>query len=110
MKDEYYIAVDLDGTLAYYEKEYMRQGIIGPPIPKMMERVRKWIENGETVKIFTARAADFGNFPLVRKWLEDNGLSELEIINEKDHFMKELWDDRCIQVETNTGERINGGK
>jgi len=39
----------------------------------------------------------------VHTWLIDNGLPELEVTNVKDLNMSELWDDRCIHVETNTG-------
>lgn len=49
-----WIGVDLDGTLAEYNGW---QGIdhIGKPIPKMVNRVKKWLSEGVQVKIFTAR-------------------------------------------------------
>ena len=34
----------------------------------------------------------------------------MPITNKKDHLMKELWDDRAIQVVQNTGERADGKK
>lgn len=50
-----WISVDLDGTLAEYHIWYGADHI-GNPIPAMMERVRRWLEEGVTVKIFTAPA------------------------------------------------------
>jgi hypothetical protein len=32
----------------------------------------------------------------------------LPITNQKDYGMIELWDDRCVQVITNTGRRVGG--
>ncbi len=49
------IAVDLDGTLAHYD-EFRGKDHIGKPIPKMMERVKKWLDEGQKIVIFTARA------------------------------------------------------
>ena len=101
------ILVDLDGTLALYDgwkgKEH-----IGEPVPAMLFRVRNWIENGEEVRIFTARASDKTAIPYVRGWLKKLGLGELEITNTKDFTVTELWDDRAVQVEPNTGKRIDG--
>lgn len=102
-----YIAVDLDGTLAEYHGWHGPDDI-GEPVPLMMSRVLSWLESGVEVRIFTARAADPKKVPAVRQWLKDNGLGELTITNEKDHEMISLWDDRCVQVEHNTGKRIDG--
>jgi len=44
--------------------------------------------------------------PIIRDWLKDNGLPELEITNVKDYYMHRIYDDRCIQVEKNTGRLI----
>lgn len=107
-KDGEWIGVDLDGTLAYHDKW---GGIeqIGKPIPKMLERVKKWISKGKTVKIFTARAAEGPEaIKYVEDWLEENGIGGLEVTNKKDFKLMELWDDRVIQVKKNTGERVDG--
>ena len=39
-----WIGVDLDGTLAHYDKW---RGVehIGKPVPVMLERVKKWLES-----------------------------------------------------------------
>ncbi len=108
MRRSGWIACDLDGTLAYYDglkgPEY-----IGKPIPLMLERVQRWLEMGYTVKIFTARASDPKQIPIIQKWLAEVGLPELEITNVKDYQMQTLWDDRCIQVIPNTGLAVTNG-
>ncbi|MFO7752048.1 MAG: hypothetical protein R6V41_02885 [Desulfobacteraceae bacterium] len=97
--------VDLDGTLAYHEPgSSIAQ--IGEPIPAMMQRVKNMIENGERVKIFTARACDPDQTAMIHRWLKRHGLPELEITNIKDYNMIRLFDDRGIQVEANTGRLI----
>lgn len=99
-----WIGVDLDGTLARYNG-WRGLDHIGAPVPVMLARVKYWLENGFTVKIFTARASEGerGIAP-VKKWLADNGLPDLEVTNQKDFAMIELWDDRAIQVVANTGK------
>ena len=102
-----WIGVDLDRTLAEYN-DWHGPDDIGEPIPIMMARVRAWLESGAEIRIFTARAADPKMVPAVRQWLKDNGLGQLAITNEKDRHMITCWDDRCVQVEPNTGKRIDG--
>jgi hypothetical protein len=99
-----WIGVDLDGTLAEYHG--WNNGKIGAPIPKMMERVNKWIAEGINVKIFTARASAPELISGVQDWLEENGLPRLEVTCVKDFAMIELWDDRCFRVEMNTGNLL----
>lgn len=96
-----WIGVDLDGTLAHYEG--WGDGSIGEPIGEMLFRVRKWIADGVTVKCMTARASDPSEAEKVRAWLDSHGLQEVSITNVKDFAMVELWDDRAVVVERNTG-------
>lgn len=100
-----WIGVDLDGTLAHYEGW---KGIdnIGAPVPKMMARVRRWLREGREVRIFTARVHDPEAYPHVERWLIENGLPGLAITNVKDFGMDELWDDRVVRVEANTGTAL----
>lgn len=100
-----WIGVDLDGTLAYYDERSSIEEV-GTAIPDMLALVKKMINNNIRVKIFTARATDPEQLPLIRKWLKSNGLPELEITNIKDFYMQRLYDDRCVQVEKNTGRLI----
>ena len=97
-----WIGVDLDGTLAHYDKW---RGIdhIGDPIPKMLDRVQKWIDSGIEVRIFTARVHEPEALPFIEDWLYKHGLGCLKVTNVKDFEMVELWDDRAIRVIPNTG-------
>ena len=97
--------VDLDGTLAYHDPSASLD-TVGEPVPAMLSLVKKMVNNGIRVKIFTARASDPEQLPIIRRWLKENGLPELEITNVKDYSMLRLYDDRCIQVEHNTGRLI----
>lgn len=106
---EPWIGVDLDGTLAYNEEGVYKGGThIGEPIPKMVERVKKWIADGKTVKIFTARNDRRQDEPETIKAIEDWCLKHLgkvlEITNVKDNQCKQIWDDRAYGVIRNTGE------
>ncbi|MES2733595.1 MAG: hypothetical protein V4714_17760 [Bacteroidota bacterium] len=107
-----WIGVDLDGTLAFYDGW---KGIehVGDPIPAMEARVREWIRKEKTVKIFTARCHAPEAIPFISAWLIYNGFvypdgKPLEVTNVKDFAMVELWDDRAVQVEMNTGKRVDG--
>ncbi len=100
-----WIGMDLDGTLAHQDRNATYDKV-GEPVPAMMTLVRKMIRSGVRVKIFTARAQDPEQLPIIRQWLRENHLPELEITNVKDYNMLRLYDDRCIQVEKNTGRLI----
>jgi hypothetical protein len=100
-----WIGVDLDGTLAR-DLGSARGDDIGSPIEPMLVRVQKWIAEGRTVKIFTARASSPRQVVAIKEWLASCGLPDLEVTNVKDLHMIELWDDRCVQVTTNLGEPI----
>jgi hypothetical protein len=104
-KEKSWIGVDLDGTLAYFNR-YRGPDHIGRPIPIMLYRVKKWIEKGYRVKILTARAGDPEAIPAVQAWLKKHGLGDLEITNQKDYDMIEMWDDRAVRVMCNTGNPI----
>lgn len=107
-----WIGVDLDGTLAVYDG-WKGPEHIGTPVWPMVQRVRKWLDEGKDVRVFTARVAgDPATADLnklrIRAWLVNQaGLPPLPITNIKDYAMIELWDDRSVCVERNTG-RILG--
>lgn len=116
-----WIGVDLDGTLAMYESG---QGIdtIGAPIKAMVQRVRYWLSSGVEVRIVTARVAACGRSnddgvadseefaksqrKMIADWTRRYIGEELESTSSKDFQMISLWDDRCVQVITNTGLAI----
>lgn len=100
-----WIGVDLDGTLAMYDG-WKGPEHIGDPIPMMADRVRLWIADGREVRIFTARASSAEQTVHVHNWLKQHGFPDLIVTNEKDFGMIELWDDRCVQVQANTGQRV----
>ncbi len=114
-----WVGVDLDGTLAHYDG-WRGHDHIGPPIQKMLERVLDWLEEGRTVKIFTARVSDrsceIGSVNvadvtvIIHAWCIKHGLPALEVTCEKDMGMVELWDDRAVRVHHNTGERCCRGE
>lgn len=122
-----WIGFDLDGTLAHYEGW---QGVdkVGEPIAPMIQVLKEHLASGETCKIFTARmfrriqwlsmdptdeeteeirAKVKEECNLAEKtiydWLQKQGLPRLELTCTKDFGMIMLYDDRCKQVETNTG-------
>lgn len=103
-----WIGVDLDGTLAVYDG--WKDGAIGEPVPEMHFRVRKWLADGVAVRCMTARAGVPEEAAKVRAWLDAHGMSEVGITDRKDFAMIELWDDRAVAVEPNTGRVLGGGR
>lgn len=103
-----WIGVDFDGTLATYEKGMAPT--LGAPIPQMVERVQNWLARGIDVKIVTARASHpsftHGDKAAMEQWCLQHIGFVLDITCQKDYEMVELWDDRVVQVETNTGRVI----
>lgn len=113
-----WIGVDLDGTLAKYED--WRGGVIGEPVIPMVERVKRWLADGKDVRIFTARVwcdpqqwdycgergrseDSYAAEALIKDWCRQHIGAELPVTCMKDYSMIELWDDRCVQVISNTG-------
>jgi hypothetical protein len=112
MSNRRWIGVDLDGTLASYDG-WRGPDHIGPPIPAMVARVKAWLAAGEDVKLVTARANPRHNNLKVFldawiPWSLEHLGAILPITCEKDFHMVELWDDRAIQVEPNTGRPVAG--
>jgi len=103
-----WIGVDLDGTLAYFD-HWRGSFHIGKPIPAMVDRVKKWIVSGANVRIFTARTTqpDYDE-SVVQDWLAKSGIGPLPVTNQKDFALVEFWDDLCVQVRQNTGQRVDG--
>jgi len=119
MSKDSWIGVDLDGTLAHYDK-WVAWNVIGSVIKPMRERILKWVAEGKTVRIFTARAGfdkdtcyvtgvDFTKqevVDVIQTWLVQNGMPPFDVTATKDFRMVELWDDRCVQVIPNTGRTL----
>lgn len=110
-----WIGVDLDGTLAHYDT-WKGPTHIGAPVPEMVRRVKSWLAEGQRVKIFTARVSSDGSEArnaevqlarqAIEEWLQENLGQVLEVTNIKDFACIEIWDDRAVQVEANTGRPI----
>ena len=79
---KFWIGVDLDRTLSVWEKRDDDLNKIGEPILLMLNRVRKWLNEGKIVKIFTARF-DHGQkqVDLIHDWLLKQNLPMLEVTN-----------------------------
>jgi len=97
-----WIGIDLDGTLVEYHG-WVDEHTFGPPIPSMVECIKKWLGEGIQVKIFTARASVPSHIEPIQDMLERIGLPRLEVTNAKDYRTMCLYDDRCVQVIPNTG-------
>jgi hypothetical protein len=119
------ILVDLDGTLAFYD-EWRGVEHIGEPIAPMLARVKKWLEEGRDVQIFTARAWPLDEVPptvvffpmpsmteevrrawqcigFIREWCEKHVGRVLTITCKKSFRTFEIWDDRAVGVMPNKG-------
>lgn len=113
-----WIGVDLDGTLAVDNGQPFTPGHIGSPIPAMLNRVKNWVIQGRDVRIFTARVSSDGSPKrnweaqqsrhAIEQWCMEFVGRKLPVTCSKDYMMVELWDDRAIQVNRNTGARADG--
>lgn len=102
-----WVGVDLDGSLAEYNG-FRGAGVIGTPITKMLERVRRWLAAGVDVRIFTARAHDPESVIAIVAWCNHHLGCPLRVTATKDHQTIAIWDDRAVQLIPNTGERADG--
>ena len=111
-----WIGVDFDGTLAQYNG-WQGEDSLGAPVPVMVERVKGWLAAGREVRIVTARASTQSRVGrsversvlLIQEWCEEYLGQRLAVTCEKDYGMVELWDDRCVRVERNTGRILSAG-
>lgn len=98
--------VDLDKTLARYDGDIHS---VGDPIAPMVERVKKWLAEGREVRIVTARVSGHDHAEqreMIQQWCEVHLGCRLPVTCTKDFEMRELWDDRAVQVMPDTGLRI----
>ena len=122
-----WIGVDFDGTLATYG-HWAGATHVGEPIRPMVERVKKWLADGQEVRIFTARVWPYTGvlrpgfaMPVpegergqqafeaacaIASWCKEHLGQVLPITCVKDYGMIELYDDRAVQVRMNTGELV----
>jgi hypothetical protein len=106
-------AVDLDGTLASYDGKETPDydpTVIGPPIQKMVKRVKRWLAQGDEVVIFTARMHPKHGMDgikvaeeAIKTWCVWVFGRTLEVTCMKDPEIKEFWDDKAIRVQRDDG-------
>ena len=100
--------VDFDGTLATYDG-WMGAGNLGEPITVMVDRVKRWFAQGDEIVIVTARAhPGLGEdaqvaITAIKNWCVEVFGCNIEVTCMKDYRMVEIWDDRSVRVEENTG-------
>ena len=112
-----WIGVDLDGTLAENDRR-ITWDYIGPPVGAMLRRIKEWLRHDVPVRIFTARVSPIALamngctreqiVEVIEQWCRKYIGVALPVTNEKDPYMCALWDDNAIQIESNTGHRVDG--
>ena len=113
-----WIGVDFDGTLSIGGLKLQDGRLVlepGTPVWPMVARVRRWLAEGRTVKIFTARVSEAATRPdftaaqiaVVQAFCREHIGTELEVTCVKDFGCTELWDDRARRVEYGTGLEYN---
>jgi len=102
-----WVGVDLDGTLAHYDG-WKGADHIGEPVPLMLWRVKAWLELDVDVRIVTARVANGPEqIAVIEAWCKRHIGRRLPVTDQKDFAMLELWDDRVVAVEPNTGRPLS---
>lgn len=117
-----WIGVDFDGTLATYGHGQLTK--LGKPIAPMVARVKAWLAAGWEVRVVTARVSSRNedarlqngehmwksedHRAAIKAWCKEHIGQELPVTAEKDFLMKQLWDDRAVTVEFNTGRLLTG--
>ena len=106
--------VDLDGTLAEYHG-FVAPDSIGRPVPRMAERVRRWLDAGDVVDVFTARVHPSHGEEVVstarsaiEAWFREHFGTGAAVTCEKHPKWDDYWDDKAVQVVENSGERADG--
>jgi hypothetical protein len=117
------IAVDLDGTIVTWS-QWVKWNHFGKPILPMVDRIRNWLADGHEVWIFTARM--YEPVPGSRHTCKTSGemftthdmanaigdLTEkvvgtrLPATCQKHWDFDEFWDDKAVQVLSNTGRTL----
>lgn len=119
-----WMGVDFDGTLHYRERGVNNDYELGEPVPLMVEQVKHWLSLGMKVKIVTARVSRTPMkgmnwyhrgkyvdtmFDTLNAWCIEHIGQKLPLTSSKDANMYQLWDDRAVAVERNTGKVLGGG-
>jgi hypothetical protein len=113
---------DLDGTLATYDG-WKGAEHVGEPTRQDSDvwiALRKHLAAGDEVRIFTARAYSDGTreraiecmrgVQAIEQWCLKHMGKILPVTCVKDFGMISFYDDRCVQIEPNTGRRMDGAR
>lgn len=109
-----WIGVDFDGTLATHPVPGTSMAL-GDPIPRMVARVKRWLDAGQEVRIVTARGSVYPSEGYleehvecaigdIKTWCRIHLGVELPVQGHKDFGMIELWDDLAVAVVQDTGD------
>lgn len=113
MRKRNVIAVDFDGTLAY-DVSHGTSDDTGDPVPEMLHRVKGWVGSGIEVHILTSRMTgpdtDKAHVrQVLQDWCEAHGLPRIPVTGTKWYYFAAYYDDRSVQVLTDTGHLVAGG-
>jgi hypothetical protein len=107
-----FIGVDFDGVLVEYHG-FQGDGVFGDPIQPMVEKVRSLLREGKDVRIFTSRMCPTQpkgtlekNRQEIQRFCQFHFGQQLWLTALKEPAMKEFYDDRAIQMITNTGRPL----
>jgi len=112
------IAVDLDGTLAYYTT-WLGPDHVGLPIKDPVDRVKRALAMGWDVWIFTARVAGAPHQDqdsilratrAIQRWCLQHLGQLVPITAVKAPTFDEFWDDRAVGLHKNAGTPRAGGE
>ena len=113
-----WVGVDLDRTLAVgIEHQGQFDPLeIGPPVPRMVARVKRWLKVGhpgdathertKDIRIFTARVVDDNEghaTKIIQEWTMRYIGQLLPVQSNKDQHMVAFYDDKARRVEPDTG-------
>ena len=94
-----WIAVEFEGTLFRIDR-----GFNGRPVPRMIERIVRWRNEGKDIRIITSRVDHWD----IDNWCRDNLGFELPIVSCFDDQIDQIWHSKSIQFIPNIGIRIDG--
>lgn len=119
MKSKGWYGIDLDHTMALYDRSSMGMGDIGEPIKPMIDFVNFLLERGDEVRVFTARAylppepsmRDYEDHMAAHVAIENFCMEQygkrLTITCMKDPYCIRLFDDIAVGIERDTGRFLN---
>lgn len=115
--EPYYILVDFNGTLAKHDKgakifDDEGKPLIGEPIKRMVDRVRKRIDKGMRVKIQCGTVGAGGEkgakmAEAIKAWAKEHIGHDLEVTGTITPRCLEVWNDKARKVVRNEG-RFDG--